>query len=334
MVRRGWHRRGHRSILIISSGVVNRSTSATAAVRWVPAGAARAARRAQRLSRSRALRRSARASRSATGLPVAIEQDLAWCRGLPTAARSRLACRTRPPATAVEPTLEDYFFERIAPVIESALAEGPSPDLAAHHPEPRLQDQRARAPRGGVGAARQVQRWLTTAAKTATTDRGAAAARAAAGADRLARRPAADLSRCRARRRAPAPLWRDRTASFPPTDATPAACPALCRRTNYRRWWNHPWRVVEAEGQRRGRPNGRRPTRRACRRSCPDAHAHGLWIRFYTLNGLAGEHEGWTASYNFGSRDAAPLRWRAAIDANVDFIATDQYVEFARSRAK
>ena len=39
---------------------------------------------------------------------------------------------------------------------------------------------------------------------------------------------------------------------------------------------------------------------------------------------------GWTASYNFGSEDAARLRWRAAIRAGVDFIATDQY-ELLRS---
>ena len=54
----------------------------------------------------------------------------------------------------------------------------------------------------------------------------------------------------------------------------------------------------------------------------------GLWIRFYTLNGHRPDDSlGWTASYNFGSVDAARARWNAAIAAGVDFIATDQYEE-------
>ena len=80
------------------------------------------------------------------------------------------------------------------------------------------------------------------------------------------------------------------------------------------------------------RASGRRSDAARLAALVADAHAHGLWIRFYTLNGVAGEREGWTASYNFGSLDAATRRWRAAIDAKVDFIATDQYAEFARSR--
>ena len=60
------------------------------------------------------------------------------------------------------------------------------------------------------------------------------------------------------------------------------------------------------------------------------AHALGLWIRFYTLNGHAPDAGlGWTASYNFGSLEAVRPRWDAAIAAGVDFVATDQYEEFA-----
>jgi hypothetical protein len=61
------------------------------------------------------------------------------------------------------------------------------------------------------------------------------------------------------------------------------------------------------------------------------AHAQGLWIRFYTLNGHPPGHgDGWTEGYNFGSLDAARVRWRASVRAGVDFIATDQYEELAR----
>ena len=65
------------------------------------------------------------------------------------------------------------------------------------------------------------------------------------------------------------------------------------------------------------------------------AHAKGLWIRFYTLNGHAeSDALGWTPSYNFGSLPQARLRWQAAIEAGVDFIATDQYEAFAAVRSK
>ena len=63
------------------------------------------------------------------------------------------------------------------------------------------------------------------------------------------------------------------------------------------------------------------------------AHDAGLWIRFYTLNGHSpehGKHMGYTPSYNFGSLEAVRHRWRAAIAAGVDFVATDQYEEFAK----
>jgi hypothetical protein len=120
-------------------------------------------------------------------------------------------------------------------------------------------------------------------------------------------------------------------AGIAPPESAPAALPRATPATNYRRWWNHPWRVVETEGQSAA---GEWTPEDAVRLAAivADAHAHGLWIRFYTLNGVAGEREGWTGSYNFGSLDAVSRRWRAAVDAKVDFIATDQYAEFAQSR--
>ena len=58
------------------------------------------------------------------------------------------------------------------------------------------------------------------------------------------------------------------------------------------------------------------------------AHNNGLWIRFYTLDGATEQElscHGWFRSYNFGSLEAARIRWRAAIAAHVDYIASDQY---------
>ena len=61
------------------------------------------------------------------------------------------------------------------------------------------------------------------------------------------------------------------------------------------------------------------------------AHRLGYWIRFYTLDGFSEpENRGWDANYNFGSREAVVARWKAAIRAGVDLIATDEYEELAR----
>jgi hypothetical protein len=56
------------------------------------------------------------------------------------------------------------------------------------------------------------------------------------------------------------------------------------------------------------------------------AHRLGYWIRFYTLDGFAAaDNKGWGASYNFGTPERAQTRWKAALDAGVNLIATDQY---------
>ncbi|GAC1435686.1 MAG: hypothetical protein NVSMB58_24500 [Terriglobales bacterium] len=68
------------------------------------------------------------------------------------------------------------------------------------------------------------------------------------------------------------------------------------------------------------------------------AHAHNLWIRFYTLDGetkAQSNCNGWFSLYNFGSGAAVRKRWEAAIKVGVDYIATDQYEElgaFLKSR--
>jgi len=53
-------------------------------------------------------------------------------------------------------------------------------------------------------------------------------------------------------------------------------------------------------------------------------------VRFYALDGFApSEDQGWGMSYNFGSREAVVERWKAAIGAGVNFIATNQYEALA-----
>ena len=115
-------------------------------------------------------------------------------------------------------------------------------------------------------------------------------------------------------------------------DAVIAAAPETLipgRATNYQRWVNFPWQVVEHRGP--ARAGDWNAADRARLSAIVDrAHAQGLGVRFYTLNGHdAAAHPDWTASYNFGSLDAARQRWQAAIAAGVDLIASDQYEELA-----
>jgi glycerophosphoryl diester phosphodiesterase len=119
----------------------------------------------------------------------------------------------------------------------------------------------------------------------------------------------------------------DRTNESRPDGAHPGA-----GATNYRRWSNNPWSVVEEGGQIKA-GDWTKADREKLEQLVKDAHKRKLWIRFYTLNGHAPElsaTNGWTRSYNFGSLEAVQERWRAAIKAGVDFIATDQYEDFAR----
>jgi hypothetical protein len=110
----------------------------------------------------------------------------------------------------------------------------------------------------------------------------------------------------------------------PPTELAPGTA------DNYHRWWNNPWRVVEPGGQNAA---GDWTSEKEARLNALVRYAHerGFWIRFYTLDGESAADEsarGLFHTYNFGSLDAARLRWQAAIRAGVDYVATDQYEEF------
>ena len=99
---------------------------------------------------------------------MAIEQDLAWVCLPPQSCRSVIAHEE--PYTGDEPTLRDYFFERIRPVVERALAsanrrEWPlivlNLDFKTNEPEHHA------AVWTLLG---EYEAWLTTAARTARSD--------------------------------------------------------------------------------------------------------------------------------------------------------------------
>jgi hypothetical protein len=268
-----------------------------------------------------------------TGFPVAIEQDLAWANGRPVLSHTK-------ETTGTEPTLREHFFERVRGIVESALERNDRarwPIITVHFDFKDNQPPLLEAVWKLLG---EYEAWITTAPKTAdprklsdfdpkpllvltedNDDQEQVFFNALPVGAKLRLFGSAHTARIEGqtreeRERSQATMSPDRLLVAPPT--------------NYRRWWNNSWFVVEEGGQRRGGPwnDTKRQRLEALVRH---AHKLGYWIRFYTLDGFApSEDRGWGENYNFGSRDAVLLRWRAAIDAGVNLIATDQFEDLGK----
>jgi hypothetical protein len=264
-----------------------------------------------------------------TGTPLAIEQDLFWYTN-PRTHQSQSLVTHGKPIHGNEPTMRNYFFERIRPLMEAALKEGDhgdwplvtlnldfKSDESAHHAEVWK-------------LLKQYEPWICSAERT--SDKRTVLP--------LTIRPMLVLTgEADSQERDFYDILPQggRLLVFGAVHAQKSnprlAAEALVLQpaNNYRRWWNNSWSVVERGGPRKaGSWTAQEEFR--LRQLVTRAHELGLWIRFYTLDGLADRdlrRNGWDKGYNFGSREKASLRWRAAISAGVDFIATDQYEDLA-----
>jgi hypothetical protein len=246
----------------------------------------------------------------ATGLPLAIEQDLVWHPS------TRSIVSHGEPFTGHEPTLRD-FFERIRPIVEEALngrSREPWPlitlnlDFKDSYPEHLAAIWRV------LG---DYEHWLTTAARGADVG-PIQPLRVGPVLVLTGANPAQQIA------------FHDDVPVGSRLRLFGAVQPGGLRATNYHRWSNNAWSAVEPEGQNNAGDWTDEDNDRL-RKLVDSAHQAGLWIRFYTLNGHSteqGERMGWSPTYSFGSIEAARRRWRAAIAARVDFIATDQYEQF------
>jgi hypothetical protein len=260
----------------------------------------------------------------ATGIPLAIEQDLAWYRD-PKTGLARSIVTHGEPYTGSEPTLRDHFFERIRPIVEAALREGRRdvwPVVTLNLDFKTIEPEHLQAVWTLLG---EYELWLSTAERPAADGEirpiRAGPVLVLTGEQDEQQREFHDRVPAGGRLRLFGALHRA-AAGTPPIPPV---------RTNYRRWSNNPWSLVEPGGQPKA--GAWTPEDEARLASVVRAaHDAGLWIRFYTLNGHdpADASGGWSASYNFGSLDAARERWRAAINAGVDFVAVDQYEEFVK----
>jgi hypothetical protein len=260
-----------------------------------------------------------------TGTPLAIEQDLGWYTD-PHTGKSWSVVTHGDPMSGHEPTMDQYFFERVRPIVEKALAEGNHGDWPLVTLNLDFKDNKPEHLAAVLALLRKYEPWITSAAKGNRVEdvqpltvepilvlTGEADAQQAVFYDQLDKG--------------------DRVLVFGAIHTEgkdPQSAPEILgaeKASNYRRWWNNPWRVVEPAGQQHAgewTPEKMERLRALVNR----AHANGLWIRFYTLDG-ATEAElscrGWFHGYNFGSLDAVRKRWQAAIAAHVDYLASDQY---------
>ena len=266
----------------------------------------------------------------ATGLPVAIEQDLVWLPATGTTP-ARSVVSHGAPFDGTEPSLKQFFFERIRPIVESALrdrntAQWPlitlNLDLKSNEPE---HHQALWALLG------EYEAWITTAVRTAD---GRPAPLDVKPVLVLTGSADAQEQSFHTQVAVGQKLRLFGAAQIRPAAASGAALAPIefPTATNYRRWWNAPWSVVEAGGQREAGAWTAADAERLTT-LMTGAHAAGLWVRMWTLNGsdeATRATNGWSTGYNFGSIEAARVRWQAAIDARVDFVATDQYEPFAQ----
>lgn len=277
------------------------------------------------------------------GSPVAIEQDLAWYVD-PATGQGRVVVSHTPKTTGSEPTLRHYFFDRVRPIVEKALAENNRsqwPLIVLHFD---FKDNQAPLLHAVWNLLGEYDSWITTAAKTSdphelapfdpkpllviTEDSDAQ--------EEVFYKevPVGGRLRLFGSAHTYAPATRNQEERLHLLATLSPEQLLTERPTDYRRWWNNSWVEVEEGGQpRAGAWTAADATR--LRALVDHAHQLGFWIRFYTLDGFApGTGEGWDASYNFGSLAAVRVRWQAAIDAGVNFIATDQYEALGKLMAQ
>ena len=268
----------------------------------------------------------------ATGFPVAIEQDIAWANGRPVVSHTS---KTR----GDEPSLREHFFEHVRPIVEKALKENRReswPLIVLHFDFKTLDARTLRAVWDLLG---EYEPWITTAAQTENPHKLAPFAAKpllvlTEDADEQEQVFFRDIPKG-ARLRVFGSAHTSGVAEAPARERAhlmatlPAEKLLVDQPTNYRRWWNNSWWEVEEGGQTKSGGWSEASDHRL-RALVDRAHRLGYWIRFYTLDGFsAAENRGWDQGYNFGSREKARARWKAAYEAGVDLIATDQYEDLA-----
>jgi len=259
------------------------------------------------------------------GVPLAIEQDLLWYTDKATG-QSRSIVSHGPPGHGTEPSMKQYLFERIRPIVERALRNGNDgnwPLITLNLDFKSNEEEHLASVWALLG---EYEGWLCSATRTPNMSHM----------EPLDVKPVlvltgdSDTQQQVFYEQVPIGARLRVFGAAHVNDKNPMAAPGVLvaqPANNYRRWWNNSWDVVEKGGQRKA---GAWTAKDATRLKALVEHAHEnkYWIRFYTLDGCRDadlKRNGWFRDYNFGSREAVMERWGAAQAAGADCIATDQY---------
>jgi hypothetical protein len=276
----------------------------------------------------------------ASGTPFVVEEDLAWIEG------KSLLIHGAKNATAGDPTLENYFFPKVQPLMEKALRDGNK----GAWPLITLYLDIKNDPVEHLEAISKVldqhDAWLTTAVKTDDMAKQSPLevkpmmvlvedkqndikqdffyGRVAVGGKIRVFGSAEKFDEN------PQKLPRDRKAEAVALLAARDPEQLVTRKAdNYRRWFGANWAFIEKGGEQHAGEWSKASEERL-RKFVNYGHRLGYFVSFYCLDGFdAAENQGWDAEYNFGSRERVMQRWKAAIQARADFISTDHYEALA-----
>ncbi len=261
-----------------------------------------------------------------TGVPIAVEQDLVWYTD-PESGEPHSIVSHGKPFTGEEPSIEDYFFETVRPLVERALEDGDRSEWPLITLNLDIKDNVIEHTAVVWETLQKYDMWITSAIKTDDITKVQV----------LDLRPLLVLSKGNGSEfeafyeRVPAG---EKLLVFgvARTSGGGTAAPEEILKEqsdNFRRWWNSAWSVVEGGGQRRAADWTSADAARL-KALVDRAHRLRYWVRLYTLNGTGRRVDmGWSPGYDFGSSEAVTLRWRAANEAGVDFIASDQYEDLS-----
>jgi hypothetical protein len=272
------------------------------------------------------------------GVPFVVEEDLSWVDG------HSVLIHGAKNVGGDDPTLESYFFPKVKPIMEKAMKDGNK----GNWPLITLYLDIKNDPVEHLEAISTVldkyNAWLTTAVKTSDI----------AQVSPLDLRPMMVLVEDKENDSNKEDLFYNRIpvggkirvfGSATKFNANPnhlpkaeglAAMPSADidqlvtkKADNYHRWFGADWAFIEKCGKTSGEWNNAAELR--LKKFVDHGHKLGYFVSFYSVNGFTeSENQGWTAEFNFGSKDAAMIRWKAAIKAHADFIATDQYEDLAK----
>lgn len=274
-----------------------------------------------------------------SGQPFAVEEDLSWTDG------KSLMIHGAKNVGGDDPTLESYFFPKIRPVIERALKEGNK----GNWPVVTLYLDIKNDPPEHLAAINAVldkyQDWLTTAVKT--DDILKVSPLNVKPMMVLVEDKQNDLNKQQAFYDTVQVGGKIRVfGSVPKLDPNPGrklppqeavnlqfnATPAELiqgRADNYHRWIGFDWAFIEKGGEANAGDWTAEDDARL-KEFLSYGHKLGYLVGVYCIDGFSdADNEGWDKEYNFGSREAAETRWKAAARAKADFISTDQYEQLS-----